>query len=178
MPFLVSLEARTVIDVGSGGGPPGLILACVSPDIQFTLLEATGKKAAFLEEAVARLGLENVRVVADRAETAGRDREAHREQYDVVTARAVGPMPVLAELAIPFARVGGHILAIKGSRAQEDIDAAKEALYRLHSRVIDTHRTASGTIVVIEKDRRTPKIYPRRPGEPKRIPLGRAPFNP
>jgi 16S rRNA (guanine527-N7)-methyltransferase len=172
MPYLAGAEAKTVIDVGSGAGLPGFPLAIVLPAVRFTLLEATGKKARFLEMVVHALGLTNVGVLNDRAENLGRDREHHREQYDAVVARAVGRLPVLLELTVPLARVGGLVLAIKGEKAQEEIVTAKEALYRLHSRVVDAHRTATGTIIVIEKRRATPKLYPRRPGEPKRAPLG------
>jgi len=172
LPYIMSSEAREVLDVGSGGGAPGLPLAIVTPHIRYVLLEATGKKARFLAETASTLGLANVTVLNDRAETIGRDREKHREHYDVVTARAVGRLAVMLELTVPLAKIGGHVLAIKGRRATAEIAEAKEALYRLHSHVVDTRRTATGTIVVIEKQRRTPKIYPRRPGEPKRVPLG------
>jgi 16S rRNA (guanine527-N7)-methyltransferase len=171
LPLIDSIGARTLIDVGSGGGVPGVPLAIALPALEVTLLEATGKKARFLESVVAGLGLERVRVVAERAETAARDRERHRETYDVVTARAVGPLPTLLELTVPFAREGGVVLAIKGERAGEEVEAARAALHVLHARVIDQRRTPTGTIVVIEKQRRTPKRYPRRPGEPKRDPI-------
>jgi 16S rRNA (guanine527-N7)-methyltransferase len=172
LPFIVSAEARTVIDLGSGGGFPGAPLAITMPQAAFTLLEATGKKARFLRETVEALGLSNVTVINERAETIGRDREHHREHYDIVTARAVGRLPVLVELAVPLLRIGGRLLAIKGEKAAEEIADAKEALYRLHSHVLAAHRTESGTIVIIEKQRRSPKLYPRRPGEPGRAPLG------
>jgi len=171
MPVLASLDVRRVIDVGSGGGLPGLPLALVMPDVEFTLLEATGKKAAFLSETAEALGATNVRVVNDRAETVGRDRENHREQYDAVTARAVGPLRVLLELTLPLARIDGHVLAVKGERAADEIEASAAALHALHAGVVSAERTPTGTIVLIEKKRRTPKIYPRRPGEPKRTPL-------
>ena len=172
VPFIASVEAATVLDVGSGGGLPGLVLAVVMPEVSFTLLEATGKKARFLEEAARILKLANTTIVNDRAESIGVDRGRHREKYDLVTARAVGRLPVLLELTVPLAAVGGHVLAIKGQRAREEIDSARAALHLLHCRVSDTVDTPTGTIVVIEKQRRTPKIYPRRPGEPKRAPLG------
>ena len=89
VPFLASADAKRVIDVGSGGGLPGLPLAIAMPDARFTLLEATGKKAAFLEETIAALGLPNARVVNERAEVAGQDHHAHRAHYDAVVARAV-----------------------------------------------------------------------------------------
>jgi 16S rRNA (guanine527-N7)-methyltransferase len=172
LPIIGSAEARTVIDIGSGGGLPGLVLAIVLPQIRFTLLEATGKKARFLQQTADALGLPNVIVINDRAETIGRDREHHREYYDIATARAVGRLPVLVELAVPLVKVGGHVLAIKGAQAPQEIAEAKEALYLLHSRVLDTHRTETGTIVIIGKHRRTPRLYPRRAGEPARAPLG------
>lgn len=172
LPVIASLGAGRVIDVGSGGGVPGIPLAIAMPDVLFTLVEATGKKARFLEETAAALGLENVAVVNARAEDVGRDREHHREQHDVVVARAVGPLPVLLELTIPLVREGGHLLAIKGERAAAEIGASKEALYRLHAHALEPIPTPTGTIVVVEKRRRTPKLYPRRPGEPKRNPIG------
>ena len=172
MRYLAGAGSGTVIDVGSGGGLPGVPLAIVMPGLRFTLLEATGKKARFLEEVTASIGLENVTVVNDRAETAGRDRDRHREHYDAVLARAVGPLPVLLELAVPLATVGGLVLTIKGERAAAEITASRTALVRLHARVIETSRTPTGTIVVVEKLRRTPKLYPRRPGEPRRAPIG------
>jgi 16S rRNA (guanine527-N7)-methyltransferase len=172
VPLIVSADAKTVIDVGSGGGLPGIPLAIVLPGIQFTLLEATGKKARFLEETAAALGLSNIRVINDRAETVGQDHHQHREQYDIVIARAVGRLPVLLELTVPLAKVGGLVLAMKGAQAQAEIDEAKQALHLLHAHAIDTRPTATGVIVVIEKQRKTPRAYPRSPGEPKRSPLG------
>lgn len=171
LPMLASGEAKSVIDVGSGGGVPGMPLSIVLPEVQFTLLEATGKKAQFLQQAAARLGLRNVRVVNERAETVGRDRAQHRERYDAATVRAVGHLSVVAELAVPLVREGGFVLAVKGEKAAQEIAEAKQALHLLHARVTQQVRGATGTVVVIEKLRRTPKAYPRRPGEPKRAPL-------
>jgi len=173
VPFIISAEAKQVIDVGSGGGLPGIPLAIALPEVQFTLLEATRKKARFLEEVVERLNLTNVRVVADRAETIGQAHSAagHRERYDIVLARAVGKLPVLLELTVPLARIGGYVLAMKGEKAPEEIAEAKAALHLLHAHVVRTTPTATGTIVLIEKARKTPRVYPRPPGEPNRAPL-------
>ena len=153
---------------------PGIPLAIVLPEAEVTLLEATGKKTRFLEETVAALDLENVTVINDRAEVVGNDREHHRERYDMVVARAVGALRVLLELTVPLARIGGHVISIKGRRAASEIIAAKRALHLLHAQVVGTTRTATGTIVLVEKLRPTPKAYPRRAGEPKRAPLGGA----
>ncbi len=172
LPLLASVEVQTLIDVGSGGGLPGVPLAITMPQAKFTLLESTRKKAEFLREVADALDLTNVDVVNERAETIGQDREQHREKYDVVLARAVGRMPVLLELAAPLAKIEGHILAIKGERASEELTRAKPALHLLHCKPLGTVRTPTGTIVIVQKLRRTPKLYPRRPGEPRRVPLG------
>jgi DNA polymerase III epsilon subunit-like protein len=141
-------------------------------EVQFTLLEATGKKAAFIKETIAALGVSNARILNDRAETAGQDHHDHRAKYDAVVARAVGKLNVLAELTVPFAREAGSIFLIKGDKAAEEVEEAKPALYKLHTHVVDLHKTATGTVVVLEKTRATPRNYPRLPGEPKRRPLG------
>lgn len=175
----------SVIDVGSGGGLPGLPLAIVMPDVRFTLLEATGKKVEFLRRAVEKLGLRNVAVVQERAERAAHDRGekvsqggqstrrgGHREMYDLAIARAVGPLATIAELTVPFAKVGGKIALIKGQKADEELKEGEPALHLLkavHGATIDT---PTGRIVVLEKSSATPKMYPRADGEPKRKPLG------
>lgn len=171
LPYLLQSQAERVLDVGSGGGLPGIPLAITAPHVAVTLLESTGKKAQFLVDAAETLGLDNVSVVCERAEVLGHDRDDHREMYDIVTARAVGRLPVLLEFALPFVRRGGHFLAIKGEQAEDEIDEARGALATLMGRVADTVRTPTGTIVVIEKTGKTPRIYPRRTGEPKRVPL-------
>ncbi len=171
LPWIGATAAGRVVDLGSGGGLPGIPLAIALPRVRFTLVEATGKKAKFLQDAIASLRLDNVEVVNDRAETIGHDRDHHRERYDIVIARAMGRLAVLTELAAPLARTGGHVLAIKGQHATGEIKEAKRALHALHCRVADTVSTPTGTIVVIEKLRASPKGYPRRPGEPKRAPL-------
>lgn len=89
----------------------------------------------------------------------------------MVTARAIGRLAVVLELAAPLAKVGGHVLAIKGEKAAEEIEEAGRAFTLLHCRLVETRRTPTGTIVVVEKVKRTPNLYPRRPGEPKRAPL-------
>ena len=170
LPYIASAQATRVIDVGSGGGLPGVPLAIAIPAMQFTLLEATGKKAKFLRDVIQALELSNVEVINDRAETLGHDPH-HREHYDVVVARAVGRLATLLELTVPLAAVGGHVLTIKGRKAIQEISDAKKALHLLHCAVVETSHTPTGTIVVIKKLRGTAKRYPRRPGEPKRAPL-------
>ncbi len=165
-------EESKVIDVGTGGGVPGLPLACVLPKLEFTLLDATAKKTTFLARAGAALGLSNVSVVTGRAETIGAMGSEHRRAYDAVIARAVGRLAVLSELTVPLAKVGGLCVLVKGARADEELDEAKKALHLLHAAHAGTVETPTGRIVVLEKLRETPKSYPRRDGEPKRAPLG------
>ncbi|MCL4742323.1 MAG: 16S rRNA (guanine(527)-N(7))-methyltransferase RsmG [Phycisphaerales bacterium] len=187
LPLLADLPKRgRVLDVGSGGGLPGVPLAILMPNLEFTLLEATGKKAEFLGTVAARLGLTNLAVVNERAERAAHDRGSKGERtepgvagtvglrgsFDAVTARALGPLATAAELTVPFAKVGGLILLVKGQRAEEELAEAQEALHLLHASHAATVETPTGRIVVLEKFHHTPKAYPRRDGEPKRTPLG------
>lgn len=171
LPMVLSAEATSLIDIGSGGGAPGTPLAIVCPELRVGLVETTGKKARFLEETAQTLGLDNIEVFNDRAERLAALGEPQREAWDMVTARAVGRLPVLLELTIPFAKVGGHVLAIKGDQAAAEIEESRAALHRLHSSVVETVRTTTGTVIVIEKPRPTPKLYPRAAGEPARNPL-------
>jgi 16S rRNA (guanine527-N7)-methyltransferase len=163
-------EFTRILDVGSGGGLPALPLAIALPERQFTLLEATGKKARFLSETARALGLDNVSVICERAETFGQQAEG-RARFDAVTSRAVSRLSVLLELTLPFVRVGGLALALKGERAELEIQDAERALKVLGGTVSGVERTSTGTIVRIAKTAPTPAKYPRRPGEPKRTPL-------
>lgn len=173
IPLLSELpDGAMVIDVGSGGGVPGFPLAVCMPHVKFTLLEPTGKKAAFLSMVAKSLGLQNVRVVSDRAENLGQDKARHREKYHAAVARAVGAMNMLVELMVPLVAQGGLILCIKGAKADEEVDAARTAIGLLGARHAGTTDTPTGRIVTLEKASKTPNFYPRRDGEPKRKPLG------
>jgi len=182
-PLIAELpDGSGVIDVGTGGGLPGIPIAVCFPGVRVTLLEATGKKAEFLRRVCAAVGLANVSVLAERAETAGNDRGAktstgreggYREMFDVATARAVGRLNVLAELVLPFVKVGGCAALIKGEKAAEELEEAEHVISELggsHSGTIDT---PTGRIVVLDKVKQTPRMYPRADGEPKRAPVGR-----
>jgi len=166
-------DARRVVDVGSGAGLPGIPLKIARPDLDVTLIEADQAKAAFLVHACAALGLERVEVVARRAEDAGHDPRL-RETFDVAVARALAPLPVLVELCLPLVRVGGRLLAQKTEA--EDPAAAAHAIQLVGGElsVVLPARSAArsaGTIVVIDKARPTPALYPRRAGVPARKPL-------
>ena len=166
-------EARRVVDVGSGGGLPGLPLKIMRPELEMTLVEADRNKAAFLVSACAQLGLAGVEVVDRRAEEVGRD-PRHREAFDAAVARAVAPMPVLAELCLPLVRVGGRLLAQKTE--SEDLSMAARAIDLLGGAPPIVSRAPSqarqgGTVVRVDKVRPTPDAYPRRAGVPARKPL-------
>jgi len=165
--------ARRLVDVGSGGGLPGLPLKIVHPDLEVTLIEADQSKAAFLVQAAARLGLRGVEVVAMRAEDAGHD-PRYRESFDVAVARALAPLPTLVELCLPLVRVGGRLLAQKTDREEAArAERAIELLGGLLEPALPAPSAArgSGIVVTVRKVRPTPAAYPRRPGVPARKPL-------
>ena len=164
-----------VLDVGAGAGLPAVPLKLVCPAWRVTLLEATRKKCDFLEHLAIVLPLRATRVLWGRAESAGR-LPVEREQYDLVLARAVAELDVLAEYMLPFARVGGYCLAWKGDAAEE-VRAAAHAIELLGGRLSAVYAVrvpgvdAARSIVLIEKVAPTPEAYPRREGVPAKRPL-------
>lgn len=170
------LVASPLIDIGTGAGFPGLPMKIARPDLEVTLLEATGKKARFLEAVVAELELEGVTVVEGRAEEIARD-PAHREAYPLALARAVAPLRVLLEYALPFVEVGGALAAPKGSAAPRELREAAHALELLGGEVLSAERLElpvegpAPTLVIVRKVAATPEGYPRRPGMPAKRPL-------
>lgn len=178
LPMLDAWAPDRVVDLGSGGGVPAIPLALARPEMSWTLVDSVGKKANALREMIEALGLRNVTVLAERAETLGRDWR-HRERYAVVTARACAALPVLAELALPLLLVGGHLLAWKGPLGDQDEEVrhGRTALGEVgggRPRIVDPGVVALGghCFVVAAKERATPARFPRRPGEPGLRPLG------
>ena len=169
LPFLLECNAQRVADIGSGGGVPGLVLAAVLPEVEFTLVESVGKKARFLEETAKSMGLNRVRVRQERAEVLGAGEL--RECLDVVLGRAVARLPALLEYMLPMVKPGGIAIAVKGEQAATEVADSTRALGELRGRVVEQKRTPTGTLVIIEKTGRTPKRYPRAAGEPERAPL-------
>jgi 16S rRNA (guanine527-N7)-methyltransferase len=164
------------VDLGSGGGVPGIVLAIARPEVEWILVDSVGKKVAAMQGFVAELGLPNVAVVAARAEEVGRLPE-HREASNLVVARALAALPVLCEYALPLLAVGGHLLAWKGRMAGEELSAGGIASATLGGAIptvepAGPEALADHRFVVVEKVRPTPTGYPRRPGEPSRRPLG------
>ncbi|CAN6214406.1 unnamed protein product [Urochloa humidicola] len=171
-----NIDGVSLIDVGSGAGLPGLILAVARPSWRFTLLESMKKRCTFLEHAVKAMDLSNVDVVCDRAENAGQSLD-HREAYDIATARAVAELKVLAEYCLPLVRVGGLFIAAKGHDPHEEIKNAKSAVQKLGASMTELCNVESigphgqRTAVIYFKERATPRKYPRLPGTPSKMPL-------
>ena len=167
---------RTLADVGAGAGFPGIPLAILLPEVHVVLIDALGKRVKFLQDVIEALGL-NAEAVHARAEDAGRQPEL-RERFDVVTARAVAALNVLAELALPLVRVGGEMIAYKGPGAAQEASEAEKAIAMLGGQllreqtVVIPGRDWDHRLLYIQKRVPTPKKYPRRPGEPGKNPLG------
>ncbi|MEM8737346.1 MAG: 16S rRNA (guanine(527)-N(7))-methyltransferase RsmG [Planctomycetota bacterium] len=165
-----------LIDIGTGAGLPGLPLAMARPDVAVTLVEATGKKTAFLQSVIDTLALPNVSVAQERAENLGQD-PAYRARFDAAVSRAVGPMPVVLEYSLPFLKVGGRVLAMKGPKAEQELEDSADALTALGGgevAVIEAYPESFQNelvIVSVLKHSPTPRDYPRLPGLPKKQPL-------
>ena len=170
------LEAETVIDVGTGGGFPGIPLAVYAPEKQFTLLDSLNKRLKIIDELAEELGIKNITLVHGRAEDAARAKE-HREKYDLCVSRAVSNLATLSEYCLPFIKVGGYLLAYKGPGAEEEVKEAAKALKTLGGSLVDIRETSmeeyglDHRILVIKKVRNTPKAYPRKAGTPLKEPL-------
>ena len=167
---------QRLLDIGSGGGFPGLPLAVACPELELDLLEANARKGDFLRRTATALALTNVRVVVGRAEDAGHLAE-YRARFDWVVARAVAPLPVLLEYGLPFCRMGGRMVAMKGPRADEEVAQATRAVGVLGGRWaerIDLSLPGAAdarSLICAIKVRDTPRRYPRGPGVPSRHPL-------
>lgn len=167
-----------LIDVGTGAGFPGVVAKALRPDVNLVLLESLQKRCRFLEAVGEELFPNDpgYQVHWSRAEDGGQD-PAHRERYDLVTARAVADLRVLAEYCLPFAKIGGTFVALKGPTGDAEVEGAAKAIQTLGGRVVDLHRLAlpagvgERVLVVIKKERQTPRAYPRKAGTPSKRPL-------
>ena len=181
-------QGARLIDVGCGAGFPSLPLAIVRPDLQITALDSTDKKVRYVNRAAELLGLSNhLQAITARAEDAAAPGAPLREQFDVVTGRAVARLNVLAEITLPFVRQGGCFIAMKGGKAAEELDEAKAAYAKLGAaapRLLpcsilspDTDADSADSapeahaLILAEKVRKTPEIYPRKYAQILKKPL-------
>lgn len=166
----------SVVDIGAGAGFPGLPLKIVRPDIELVLVESSHKKAQFLEHVSSLLGLEGVRVAAERAEDFGRDPK-NRENFCLVVSRAVADIVILIEYALPLLRVGGHLISYKAKSAIDEAREAENALKILGGRIEEVAKVvvpflnAERYLVSITKVATSPQQYPRKAGIPTKRPL-------
>ena len=168
------LRGKRLIDVGTGAGFPGLPLRILEPSLQLTLLDSLGKRIDFLKEVCSQLGLARVDCVHARAEEYA---AGHRQQYDIAASRAVANLNVLCELALPLVKVGGQFLAMKSVSSDDEIAGARGAIGQLGGRIADIRDyTVPETevrhrLVIVEKVKNTPAIYPRSFARIKKAPL-------
>lgn len=163
-------------DVGAGAGFPSIPLKIIFPALEVTIVDSLNKRITFLNHLAKELKLDHVQFIHDRAETFGVN-PLYREKYDVVTARAVARMSVLSELCLPLVKIGGTFMALKAAHADEELAIGKKAISLLGGRVEQTHtftlpiEESERTIILIKKEKQTPKKYPRKPGTPNKIPI-------
>lgn len=169
-------QIRTMADIGSGAGFPGIPLKIIFPDLQLTIVDSLNKRIIFLKHLTDALGLENVQCVHGRAEDIARLPE-HRDQYDLATARAVARLSALNEFCLPFTKPGGMFVAMKGSEVADEIDESNYSLKELRAKRIGTDRMELPVVegvrhfVRIAKLAPTPYKYPRKAGTPLKQPL-------
>ncbi|CAN5632844.1 16S rRNA (guanine(527)-N(7))-methyltransferase RsmG [soil metagenome] len=170
---LIAGESRKILDVGTGGGIPGIPLAIGLPDAEVHLLDATAKKLAALEHIAEQLGISNARFIHGRAEDVAHEPQ-HRGCYSHIVARAVARLPALVEYTLPFLEPGGVAIFPKGQQVQDELREARTAISTLGGRLIDVFESPvnDARFVRIEQVQAAPTEYPRKPGIPTRQPIG------
>ena len=174
----ITNEDKSIIDVGTGAGFPGLVLAIYFPDKEFTLLDALNKRLIFLEDVINKLGLKNVKLIHGRAEEIVRIEDLY-EKYDVVVSRAVAQLPILLEYISPYIKVNGKCIVMKGDNVDEEIKVSSNALKVLNLKLLRKNLYSYNvkneeykrSILEIEKINETQRKYPRNYGKIKKKPL-------
>ena len=177
-PFVLSEvnPVQTLLDMGSGAGFPGIPLKILFPELKITLADALNKRIIFLKEVISRLELTKIEAIHTRAEDLGK-KSQFREQFDIVTARAVAPLNILAEYCLPFVRIGGVFLAYKSEKVEEELKTAQNALKALGAEEQKPYYyclpgTETGrSLLVYRKTQKTPLSYPRKAGTITKKPL-------
>ena len=169
-------DGATLCDVGAGAGFPSIPLKILKPGLKVTIVDSLQKRLNFLKDLISELGLTDVELVHGRAEDVGQNK-LYRERFDIVTARAVARMSVLSEYCLPLVKKGGYFVALKGPKAEDELDDGKKALEVLGGKLIkDEELTLPAseeerTLVLVQKVKSTPKKYPRQAGPPRRKPI-------
>lgn len=169
-------SVTSVCDLGTGAGFPGIPMAIAYPELHFTLIDSLNKRIKFLQEVVDTLGLKNVTLVHSRAEEAGRNK-LYREKFDLVVSRAVANIATLSEYCLPLVNVGGYFISFKSGDIEDEIKSSGSAIKKLGGQLDkpiyfslpDTD--ISRSFLIINKEKNTPKTYPRKAGTPSKEPL-------
>lgn len=177
-PFTTKLFSgkKSVIDIGTGGGFPGLPLKIVNSDLSVTLLDSLNKRIIFLNEVIKELELKDINAIHGRAEEFS-IKPAYREKFDISISRAVASLDTLSEWCIPFVKVGGYFISMKGPDTTEELNISKNAINLLGGKVVDTklvtipESNITHSLIIIEKIKETPTKYPRGGGKSKKNPL-------
>lgn len=168
---------KTVIDIGTGAGFPGLVIKIAFPHLDVTLVDALKKRLNFLEVVIEELGLTGIKCVHSRAEDLGKNK-AYREGFDICASRAVANLAVLSEYTLPFVKVDGYLIALKGQRLDEELEQGQKAIEILGGKLEEVVHTGvpftdlNHKIAKIKKVKPTATKYPRKAGEPTKAPLG------
>lgn len=169
-------DGMSVIDIGTGAGFPGMPLKICLENLKVTLLDSLNKRINFLQEVSNNLGIDDIEFIHGRAEDFARD-ESYREQYDIATARAVAGLPVLMEFCVPFVKVGGYFICLKGPNANLELEESKAAMEVLGVEFIEKinielpDSELNHNILVFKKVENTPAKYPRKAGKPAKNPI-------
>ncbi len=168
---VIDVEHKSILDVGSGAGFPSIPLKIIYPSLKPTIIDSLNKRIDFLKELVKRLELENVRFIHGRAEE-----QDKIKKYDIVTARAVARLNILAEISLPYVKIGGYFIAFKSMNYEEELKEAKAAITKLGGKVNDiisypVSIDENHVLIIIEKIKATPDIYPRHFSKIKKSPL-------
>lgn len=165
-----------VLDLGTGAGFPGIPLKIVFPELEITLMDSLNKRVLFLQDVISSLQLENIEAVHGRAEEAAKNKK-YREGFDLCVSRAVANISTLSEYCLPFVKVGGSFISYKSSTIEDELEEGKKGIAILGGKVKDVYKFTlpeselQRSFVIIEKEKKTPKAYPRKAGTPSKEPL-------
>ena len=165
-----------VLDLGTGAGFPGIPLKIVFPELEITLMDSLNKRVLFLQDVISSLQLENIEAVHGRAEEVARNKK-YRESFDLCVSRAVANISTLSEYCLPFVKIGGSFISYKSSTIEDELEDGKKGIAILGGKVKDVYKFTlpdselQRSFVIIEKEKKTPKAYPRKAGTPSKEPL-------